>query len=41
MFLPAALMLGMLEDHFDAALDVIAVLSRDALRFTCGCEAQS
>ena len=42
MFLPAALMLGMLEDHFDAALDVIAVLSRDALRFTCGiCEAKS
>ena len=37
MHMPAAQMLGMLEDHFDAALDVISVLSRDALRLTCGC----
>ena len=35
--LPAPQMLSMLEDHFDAALDVIAVLSRDALKLLCGC----
>ena len=35
--MPAAQMLSMLEDHFDAALDVIAVLSRDALKLLCGC----
>lgn len=40
--LPATQMLSMLEDHFDAALDVIATLSRDALKLLCiGCEAQA